>query len=311
VFISPDTDPKTLCPYCDRPLPQPATVLLTRLLDEAFKKSHARKRPANPLGRKAPIHVFANVCKRHEFESNILPQAKAQGWPKDIDWAGLEGRVLNMAQDLSYILMDPGDPIVYLNKEEKPQGDAETRKTQDDGSEPHRSKGPRMRCIFWKNLLADLKESGTKGIRSMTAQFANFEKTQLGYYGEIGSAIIHQVLYDLFPLHTVNPDLISPLTPKDFFQLILVPEVGMRLVIQDMDLNVDDELDKERAIDVLEQSSRYGVAMFPEDGRGLANESDSENDANEEVMGVADLIVMKRALKRRKEILDEEGEEDE
>lgn len=126
-------------------------------------------------------------------------------------------------------------------------------------------------------------------------------------YGELGSVIIHQALYNMFPLTTIDPALVDPLTPNEFVQRILVPEVGMRLVLQDMDLNVEDQAHKTRAVDILHKSASYGVAMFP-DGGGEWKEND---DTDEEVMGVADLIVMERARKRRMEIEIEEHEEDE
>src|ERR1700761_9758738 len=112
VFISPATDPKTLCPYCDTPLPSQPTPLLVRLLEQTFKKSYRDPRPTNPLGRKAPIGAFITVCQRHRFESETLPEAEARGWPKSIDWESLRGRVLAMQQDLRRILTDRGDPGV-------------------------------------------------------------------------------------------------------------------------------------------------------------------------------------------------------
>jgi len=171
VFISPGTDPKTLCPYCDTPLPPQPTPLLTRLLDKTYNRSYRDVRPSNPLGRKAPMGVFVAVCQRHRFESETLPEAEAEGWPKCIDWPGIKGRVLKMKRDLSHILMDPGDPIVYRNNDEK--------ETQNDGTKP-RCDGPRMRCIFWENLLENLKDSGTSSVKGATGQYMNFEKIQPG-----------------------------------------------------------------------------------------------------------------------------------
>ncbi|KAJ6589952.1 RTC4-like domain-containing protein, partial [Mycena vulgaris] len=301
VFISPDTDPSTLCPYCDTPLPTEPTLLLTRLLEQTFNKSYRDARPSNPLGRKAPMGVFVAVCQRHRFESETLPEAEARGWPKSINWDALKGRVQEMKRDLSQILADPGDPIVYGNDEK--EGSPKY------ASQSERSKGPRMRCIFWKDLLKDLKNKGTKGVKGVQGQFADFDKTQPGYYGELGSVIIHQTLYDMFPLTTIDPDLVDPLTPNEFIQRIFVPEVGMRLVIQDMDLNVDARPDKKQAVAVLRESASYGVAMFPEDGAGASGKKKNEGD--EEVMGVAEQMVMERARKRRKEIEIEEREEDE
>ncbi|KAF7362322.1 RTC4 domain-containing protein [Mycena venus] len=302
LFISPGTDPKTLCPYCDTPLPSQPTPLLTRLLEQTFKKSYTDVRPSNPLGRKAPMGVFVGVCQRHRFESEILPEAEARGWPKYIDWAGLKRRMLAMKRDLQQILGDPGDPIVY--------GDDDRKEKPKDASQ--RKKGPRMRCIFWKDLAKELKVKGSKGVKGVQGQFANFEKTQPGYYGELGSMIIHQTLYDMFPLTTIDPALVDPLTPNEFIQRIFVPEVGMRLVMEDMDLNTDEQSDKKRAVAVLRESASYGVAMFPEDGGEWAGASGKKHNGGEdEALGVAEQMVMERARKRRKELEIEEREEDE
>ncbi|KAJ7099513.1 RTC4-like domain-containing protein, partial [Mycena belliarum] len=306
VFISPNTDPKTLCPYCDTPLPSQPTPLLVRLLDQTYNKSYRDVRPSNPLGRKAPMGVFVAVCQRHRFESQTLPEAEARGWPKSISWAALKGRVLEMKDDLLEILADRGDPVVYGNT------DDEKEESQGFENEPKRGKGPRMMCLFWKDLLKDLKKQGTKGVKGVRGQFANFEKTQPGYYGELGSVIIHQTLYDMFPLTSIDPDLVDPLTPNEFIQRILVPEVGMRLVIQDMHLDVEDRSDKKQAVAVLRESASYGVAMFPEDGGDWAGASGKKkSDTDDDVMGVAEQMVMERARKRRKELEIEEREEDE
>jgi hypothetical protein len=114
----------------------------------------------------------------------------------------------------------------------------------------------------------------------------------------------------MFPLTAVDPDLVDPLTPNEFIQRILVPEVGMRLVMEDMDLNPDNKSDKKRAVTVLRESASYGVAMFPEDGGDWAGASGKKkDDDDEEAMGGADRMVMERARKRRKELeIEERGQ---
>ncbi|CAK5282348.1 unnamed protein product [Mycena citricolor] len=296
-LISPDTDPKMLCPFCDTRLPLHPTPLLRRLLAETRRKSYRDARPSNPLGRKAPMNVFVAVCQRHRFESEILPEADAKGWPKSIDWERLQSRVQAMQHALRAILEDRGAAIVFGKNAD-----------ESDSDEPHR--GPRMQCIFWRDLLRDLKNKGSKAVKSVRGQFATFEKTQPGYYGEMGAMIINQTLYNSFPLDSINPDLVLPLTPRDFMQRILIPEVGMRLVIEDMNMDVDDADDRATAVQVLRDSASYGVAMFPEDG-GEWGKSSMSQVVDENDLGVADLMLLERARRRRKELEVEEREEEE
>lgn len=154
-------------------------------------------------------------------------------------------------------------------------------------------------------------------------------------YGELGSSIILQTLMDVFPLAQFRPELVSPLTPKEFMQRVLVPEVGVRLIMEDKGLK--GQKGKDMALKILRESTSYGVAMFPEggneweDGHGIAKKDDAVAFGRakgrgagkggkgiaasqtviafrpeDEEMGVADLIVLERARKRRKELEEEE-----
>ena len=80
-------------------------------------------------------------------------------------------------------------------------------------------------------------------------------------------------------------------------QRVLVPEVAIRLIQEDMDLHGISG--SSEALQVLRDSSKYGVAMFPDDS---ADKGDIE-DADQ--LGAVDLIVMERARKRRKELEEE------
>ena len=94
-------------------------------------------------------------------------------------------------------------------------------------------------------------------------------------------------------------------------QRILVPEVGVRLIMEDRKLKGEDAM--ETAVCILRESASYGVAMFPEDGGEWGGgERDSgrrgrKGEVDEDI-GVADRIVMERARKRRKELEAEEEE---
>ena len=123
-------------------------------------------------------------------------------------------------------------------------------------------------------------------------------------YGEQGSVIIHQTLFDMFPPASFDPKRILPLTSNEFILRILVPEVALRLIMEDRDLEGDDGMHE--ALIVLRESSTYGVAMFPEDGGGGSTGRKRKDDA----MWVGDKIVMERARKRRKELEEEEEQEE-
>lgn len=121
--------------------------------------------------------------------------------------------------------------------------------------------------------------------------------------------IIHQTLYNLFPPTTFDEATIAPLSVNVFVQRILVPEVGVRLIMEDNGFKGDSGAKK--AVKILRDSASYGVAMFPEDDGewGSRNASHNGKEGDDE-MGVADLIVMERARKRRKELEEEEEKEE-
>lgn len=162
VFLDPSIDPRTLCPYCDNSLPSKPTPLLKRLLAATEKKSTRDPRPTNPLGRKAPLSVFITVCQRHRFESQLLPEAEAKGWPKEIEWTSLERRVQKMRRDLKALIDDDGEIA------------------DDEDEEDEESRGPRAKCVFWREMMRDVKAKGSKAASGVRSQFANFEKTQPG-----------------------------------------------------------------------------------------------------------------------------------
>jgi hypothetical protein len=81
------------------------------------------------------------------------------------------------------------------------------------------------------------------------------------------------------------------------------------------DQGLEREEGMETAVCILRESASYGVAMFPEDGGewdvgsggGDGRRGRKGADGVGDEMGVADLIVMERARKRRKELEEEEG----
>jgi RTC4-like domain len=108
----------------------------------------------------------------------------------------------------------------------------------------------------------------------------------------------------MFPPASFDPTRILPLTSNEFISRILVPEVALRLIMEDRDLEGNDGM--QEALIVLRESSIYGVAMFPEDG----GEGKTGKKRRDDALWVGDKIVMERARKRRKELEEEEEQEE-
>jgi len=106
-------------------------------------------------------------------------------------------------------------------------------------------------------------------------------------YGELGSMILHQTLYNMFPPSSIDPQSITPLAPQEFIQRILVPEAALTLIMEDTGE------DQVKAVQTMRESAGYGVAMFPDTSEGPG-------------IGAGEDIVLERARARRRELEDEE-----
>ena len=84
----------------------------------------------------------------------------------------------------------------------------------------------------------------------------------------------------------------------------------MRLIKEDQ--NLEGDVGTTKALQILRESSAYGVAMFPEDSgesAGVGPSRGSRAQRREDGMGAGDRIVMERARKRRKELEEEDEHE--
>ncbi|KAI0048757.1 hypothetical protein FA95DRAFT_1468791, partial [Auriscalpium vulgare] len=223
-------DPSTLCPYCDEVLPPVLTPHFHSLLATAKRKSYAEPRPGNARGLKAPLGAFVAVCRRHRFEAHEVPKARARGWPTKIDFERLRERVERLARGFSKLV----------------NGDAQTRE----------------QSTYWSAVMAEVQAKGSRAVAGLKGQFESFEKTQPGYYGELGSMVLHQTIYNLYPPSSFDAQSIAPLTPPEFIQRILVPETAVALIMEDTAQSRSD------AMQTMHESATYGVAMFPDDAEG-------------------------------------------
>lgn len=156
-------DPSKMCPYCDEDLPSHPTPHFQHLLATARKKSVSDPRSRNRGGLKAPLTIYISVCQRHRFESHQLPIAMAKGWPKKIDFAKVPERVKMMKKALQAIILDKED-ISNVR----------------DVDVDDRSRGPRSKSIFWREVKKQVKKQGIRSVVGVKGQFASFEMTQPG-----------------------------------------------------------------------------------------------------------------------------------
>lgn len=170
--MSPSVDPSNLCPYCDSPLPPSPTRFFLNLLGSTLSKSHSDPRSTNPLGRKAPLATFVVVCQRHDFESKVLPEAEAKGWPKTINWEGLGVRILRMKSYLERIIRDSGETDLHSW--------IEGEKCGKDLISTFAFKGPRIQCVFWREEMKYFIKDGARAMVDVRGQFQNFKKSQPG-----------------------------------------------------------------------------------------------------------------------------------
>jgi hypothetical protein len=118
------------------------------------------------------------VCQRHRFESEILPEAERKGWPKEIEWREIGERVSRMRRRLRALIDDTGEDG---DDENRGQGGGEDSLFA-DGEEraKKRERGSRSRCVFWREVMAEVKKKGSRAVAGVRGQFASFEKTQPG-----------------------------------------------------------------------------------------------------------------------------------
>lgn len=158
--IDPSVDPTTLCPYCDCVLPTSPSPTLLDMLQTAHLKSQADPRPSNPLARFAPMTVYVDLCHKHQFETRILPEAQAQGWPTQICWPDLQGRI-EARESIFQALLDDYNQSSPTEVGVSPQG-------------------PRSQSIFWRELMHAIHKNGFNKVQGVQGQLSMFKGIQPG-----------------------------------------------------------------------------------------------------------------------------------
>lgn len=162
VFLDPNVDPSTLCPWCDQQLPTDPTPRLKSLIESVRSKSYSSPRPSNPLGLGAPLTASVAVCQRHRFESHQIPKAQSKGWPTKIDFRTVKPRVEALRPKLGALVLNkPSDADEFILVDEDEEK-------------------PRDICPFWTEMMKEVKSKGTRAVASSKGQFANFKAFQPG-----------------------------------------------------------------------------------------------------------------------------------
>ena len=78
-------------------------------------------------------------------------------------------------------------------------------------------------------------------------------------YGEVGTYILSQLLFKLFPDDAFQDDCTYPLSVADFRWKILLPESAAMLIMDDT------HVDHHTSLRTMRRSARYGAAKFPHD----------------------------------------------
>ncbi|KAI1298030.1 hypothetical protein EDD11_006888 [Mortierella claussenii] len=137
-------------------------------------------------------------CRVHVAEERIVPPGLKNNYPLLIDFGRLAERVQRIEQDLRGII----------------------ERT--------------VQSTFLDMVLNRYKQMGTLGARNPHVVMANVEQTMPGYYGSKGSAELSKIIARLF-LETdiLTHELAHPQKPIEYIQQVLVPEAGLRLIVED------------------------------------------------------------------------------
>ncbi|EUC59143.1 RTC4-like domain protein [Rhizoctonia solani AG-3 Rhs1AP] len=220
----PPLDPHNLCPFCDEPFPDNPSPDLIQLLTDLKKIAVSEPRLRNPSGLTAPLMTYINLCQMHRAESTHVEQGRRNHWPSTIDWDDVRERL--KSSEIVKALRDIID-------------------------DPHSSN-------FFVTFYNNIKRDGALKAASIRAQLDTFELSHPGYYGEQGLLVLFDTLNELFP--NLTSEECRPLTARQFFTSVLVPEAAALLIEQDMDCT------HEEALVTLRESRQYGLAMFPDRG---------------------------------------------
>ncbi|KAI9469650.1 MAG: RTC4-like domain-containing protein [Benjaminiella poitrasii] len=232
-----DDDDKVQCPYCSEFL-IPVTDAIAYALSDIRRKDieHERHEETSVRGhivttaRQPSSHEKDAFCRLHKLELIIKPQGIKRQYPFKIDFDALPKRIAKFDSELRQIIQNKL-PSHYRQIAEEAY-----------------------------SKLGKNKARSTMGVMN------RFETCLPGYYGPRGAAMMLETLSRMYmeDSNVLEDELVSQQLPMEFLQQVLVPEIGVRLIREDIcrKQGVMPEM-MEKAQQLMEESREFGNVMFP------------------------------------------------
>ncbi|KAG6380097.1 hypothetical protein JVT61DRAFT_8182 [Boletus reticuloceps] len=263
--FSPNRDGLQLCPECKESIPSTLSPYLASLVARYCKlrrkKGSKYTVPVSRMG----IDI-CNLLKRENRRSLALDMAATKGWPvTDINFRLIPRRVRALSAELDQLMFSK----TYL--EDSFIWDA-----------------------FKQALAADhlsLKKFSLLRVGEINPTSNVVIKSEPGYYGMKGTAIIMHTLLGMYPQATTPTAAFRPLSYPYFLTYILVPYVAMELIGDDLGCNLED------AYQQMIQSGPVGSLIF------------ADIDGDEELDSICREIIVEQ--RRSNEVLNSQAKESE
>ncbi|CAO3652861.1 unnamed protein product [Mucor fragilis] len=254
------------CDFCGEQL-FPITKPMRKALEELERKNdayvkqqnrryeqmHAASSFSTPTGfvvsRPVPNDEKDRFCRLHRKQLITIPEGIKKGCPRQIDFSKIEERISTFSTQLEEVIRG----VI----------------TSD-----------------YKDIAEKAyKEQGRAKARSVMSVLNRFTATLPGYYGPMGAAVILKALTKMY-INTgyLRKHLKSSQLPLEYLQQVLVPEVGFRLIREDLQKGkrapVSDLNAKAKA--TMKESAAYGNAMFPVEDADIDDDRVSNINYNQE-----------------------------
>jgi len=103
-----------LCPFCDTPMAPVASKTLQEWLIRLHEQTFHAPTAENPHHRVASsITVYAAFCTQHKNEAIHLPPGVKQGWPTEVHFSRILGRIRVFSEEIQAIFEDPEESAFF------------------------------------------------------------------------------------------------------------------------------------------------------------------------------------------------------